>query len=106
MEQKIAKYDQIVTDQWTGYKSLNKILPNLTHIKSANTSKNFPAMYWITINFEGWPRGMQQHFFYLLECINEYIYPLNYSMSEGNVFYNLLKKTIKIKLHNCKIIIN
>ena len=34
MEQKITKDAQIKTDEWTGYKPLDKIFSNMTHIKS------------------------------------------------------------------------
>ena len=34
MQEKIVKEAQIKTDEWTGYKPLDKIFPNMTHIKS------------------------------------------------------------------------
>ena len=61
MEQKITKDAQIVTDEWTGYKPLDKIFSNMTHIKSGKKGENFPELHRVIMNFKSWLRRMHHH---------------------------------------------
>jgi transposase-like protein len=106
MEQKITKEAKILTDEWTGYKPLDKIFPNMTHIKSGKKGENFPEMHRVIMNFKGWLRGMHHHVGDLQDYINEYTYRFNRSFMKGNIFDNLLERMIKTKPHSYKMIIN
>lgn len=106
MKEKIEKEAQIKTDQWTGYKPLDKIFPNMTHIKSGKKGENFPEMHRVIMNFKGWLRGMHHHVGNLQDYINEYTYRFNRSFMKGNIFDNLLNRMVNIKPHTYKMIIN
>jgi hypothetical protein len=92
MEQKITKDAQIVTDEWTDYKLLDKIFPNMTHIKSGKKGENFPELHRVIMNFKSWLRGMHLHVGDLQDYINEYAYRFNRSFKKGNIFDNLLHR--------------
>lgn len=106
MEQKITKDAQITTDEWTGYKPLDKIFPNMKHIKSGKKGENFPEMHPVIMNFKGWLRGMHHYVGDLQDYINEYTYRFNRSFMKGNIFDNLLNKMIQTKPYTYKMIIN
>ena len=74
MEQKITKDAQILTDEWTGYKPLEKIFPNMTHKKSGKKGENFPELHRVIMNFKSWLRGIHHHVGDLQDYINEYTY--------------------------------
>ena len=106
MEQKITKDASITTDEWTGYKPLDKVFPNMKHIKSGKKGENFPEMHRVIMNFKGWLRGMHHYVGDLQDYINEYTYRFNRSFMKGNIFDNLLERMIKTKPHTYKTIIN
>ena len=106
MQEKIVKEAQIKTDEWTGYKPLDKIFPNMTHIKSGKKGENFPELHRVIMNFKGWLRGMHHHVGDLQDYINEYTYRFNRSFMKGNIFDNLLNRMINTKPQTYKMIIN
>jgi transposase-like protein len=106
MEQKITKDAQIVTDEWTGYKPLDKIFSNMTHIKSGKKGENFPELHRVIMNFKSWLRGMHHHVGDLQDYINEYTYRFNRSFMKGNIFDNLLHRMVTMKPCSYKTIIS
>lgn len=106
MEQKITKDAQIITDEWTGYKPLEKIFPNMTHKKSGKKGENFPELHRVIMNFKSWLRGMHHHVGDLQEYINEYTYRFNRSFMKGNIFDNLLNRMVVTSPRTYKSIIN
>jgi transposase-like protein len=105
MEQRITKDAQIVTDEWTGYKPLDKIFSNMTHIKSGKKGENFPELHRVIMNFKSWLRGMHHHVGDLQDYINEYTYRFNRSFMKGNIFDNLLYRMVEMKPCTYKTII-
>ena len=106
MEQKITKDAQILTDEWTGYKPLEKIFPNMTHKKSGKKGENFPELHRVIMNFKSWLRGIHHHVGDLQDYINEYTYRFNRSFMKGNIFDNLLKRMVATPPRTYKSIIN
>jgi transposase-like protein len=106
MEQRITKDAQIVTDEWTGYKPLDKIFSNMTHIKSGKKGENFPELHRVIMNFKSWLRGTHHHVGDLQDYINEYTYSFNRSFMKGNIFDNLLYRMVEMKPCLYKTIIN
>lgn len=105
MKEKIQKEAEITTDQWTGYKPLDKDFLNMKHIKSGKKGENFPEMHRIIMNFKGWLRGLHHHVHDLQDYINEYTYRFNRSFMKGNIFDNLMNRMINTTPHTYKMII-
>lgn len=106
MEQKITKDAKITTDEWTGYKPLDKVFPNMTHKKSGKKGENFPELHRVIMNFKGWLRGMHHHVGNLQEYINEYTYRFNRSFMKGNIFDNLMSRMVKTAPQTYRTIIS
>lgn len=106
MEEKITKDAQIITDQWTGYKPLDKIFTNMTHIKSGKKGENFLELHRVIMNFKSWLRGMHHHVGNLQDYINEYTYRFNRSFMKGKIFDNLLNRMVSTPPHTYKTIIS
>lgn len=96
----------ITTDEWTGYKPLEKEFENLIRIKSGKKGENFPEIHRVIMNFKGWLRGLHHHVEDLQEYINEYTYRFNRSFMKGNIFDNLMVRMINTKPHSYKLIIS
>lgn len=106
MKEKITKDAQITTDQWTGYKPLDKTFSNMTQKKSGKKGENFPELHRVIMNFKGWLRGMHHHVGDLQEYINEYTYRFNRSFMKGNIFDNLINRMVITDPKTYKTIIN
>ena len=106
MRSTITKEAKITTDEWTGYKPLDKEFENMNHIKSGKKGENFPELHRVIMNFKGWLRGLHHHVGDLQDYINEYTYRFNRSFMKGNIFDNLMKKMINTPPHHYKMIIN
>jgi transposase-like protein len=106
MKVKIDKEAEITTDQWTGYKPLEKDFVNIKHIKSGKKGENFPEMHRVIMNFKGWLRGLHHHVNDLQDYINEYTYRFNRSLMRGNIFDNLMNRMILTPPISYKMIIS
>ena len=53
MRSTIKKEAKITTDEWTGYKPLDKEFENMNHIKSGKKGENFPELHRVIMNFKG-----------------------------------------------------
>lgn len=92
MRKNIKKEAKITTDEWTGYKPLDKEFENMSHIKSGKKGENFPELHRVIMNFKAWLKGLHHHVEDLQDYINEYTYRFNRSFMKGNIFDNLMKK--------------
>jgi transposase-like protein len=106
MRSTIKKEAKITTDEWTGYKPLDKEFENMNHIKSGKKGENFPELHRVIMNFKGWLRGLHHQVGDLQEYLNEYTYRFNRSFMKGNIFDNLLHRMIKTPPCTYKTIIN
>lgn len=95
MKQNIDKGARITTDEWTGYRPLDKEFENIKHIKSGRKGENFPELHRVIMNFKGWLRGLHHHVKDLQEYINEYTYRFNRSFMKGNIFDNIVNRMVK-----------
>ena len=101
----ITKEAKITTDEWTGYKPLDKEFENMNHIKSGKKGENFPELHRVIMNFKSWLRGLHHHVGHLQDYINEYTYRFNRSFMKGNIFDNLMKRMVNTNPHFYKTII-
>lgn len=92
MRSKIKKNARVTTDEWTGYKPLDKDFENMNHIKSGKKGENFPELHRVIMNFKSWLRGLHHSVKDLQDYINEYTYRFNRSFMKGNIFDNLMSK--------------
>ncbi len=106
MKGNIEREAHITTDEWTGYKPLDKEFDNIKHVKSGKKGENFPEMHRVIMNFKGWLRGMHRHVKDLQEYINEYTYRFNRSFMKGNIFDNIMDRMVKASPATYKIIIS
>lgn len=95
MKQNIDKGARITTDEWTGYRPLDREFENIKHIKSGRKGENFPELHRVIMNFKGWLRGLHHHVKDLQEYINEYTYRFNRSFMKGNIFDNIVNRMVK-----------
>jgi len=102
----ITKEAKITTDEWTGYKPLDKEFENMNHIKSGKKGENFPELHRVIMNFKSWLRGLLHHVGHLQDYINEYTYRFNRSFMKGNIFDNLMKRMVNTNPHFYKTIIS
>ena len=105
MRTTIKKEAKITTDEWTGYKPLDKEFENMIHKKSGKKGENFPELHRVIMNFKGWLRGLHHHVGDLQDYINEYTYRFNRSFMKGNIFNNLMNRMINTPPHTYKTII-
>ncbi len=105
MRTTIKKEAKITTDEWTGYKPLDKEFENMIHKKSGKKGENFPELHRVIMNFKGWLRGLHHHVGDLQDYINEYTYRFNRSFMKGNIFDNLMNRMINTPPHTYKTII-
>ena len=105
MRTTIKKEAKITTDEWTGYKPLDKEFENMIHKKSGKKGENFPELHRVIMNFKGWLRGLHHHVGDLQDYINEYTYRFNRSFMKGNIFDNLMNRMINTLPHTYKTII-
>jgi transposase-like protein len=105
MRTTIKKEAKITTDEWTGYKPLDKEFENMIHKKSGEKGENFPELHRVIMNFKGWLRGLHHHVGDLQDYINEYTYRFNRSFMKGNIFDNLMNRMINTPPHTYKTII-
>lgn len=106
MKNTINKEANITTDEWMGYKPLDKEFENMTHKKSGKKGENFPDVHRVIMNFKGWLRGLHHYVKDLQDYINEYTYRFNRSFMKGNIFDNLINRMINTPQHYYKSIIN
>ena len=105
MRTTIKKEAKITTDEWTGYKPLDKEFENISHKKSGKKGENFPELHRVIMNFKGWLRGLHHHVGDLQDYINEYTYRFNRSFMKGNIFDNLMNRMINTPPQTYKMII-
>ena len=105
MRSNITKEAKVTTDEWTGYKPLDKEFENMNHIKSGKKGENFPELHRVIMNFKSWLRGLHHHVGHLQDYINEYTYRFNRSFMKGNIFDNLMKRMVNTNPHFYKTII-
>lgn len=105
MHKTIGKDAKITTDQWTGYKSLEKEFANMSHKKSGKKGENFPELHRIIMNFKSWLRELHYHVGDLQDYINEYTYRFNRNFMKGNIFDNLMNRMLQTPPHTYKTII-
>ena len=106
MRSTITKEAKITTDEWTGYKPMDKEFQNMNHIKSGKKGENFPELHRVIMNFKSWLRGLHHHVGDLQDYINEYTFRFNRSFMKGNIFDNLMKRMINTPPYSYKMIIN
>jgi len=105
MRENIDINAHITTDEWTGYRPLDKVFEHIRHVKSGKKGENFPEMHRVIMNFKGWLRGMHHHVKDLQEYINEYTYRFNRSFMKGNIFDNIMNRMVKAGPATYKMII-
>lgn len=105
MRENIDSTARITTDQWTGYKPLDKEFEHIRHMKSGRKGENFPELHRVIMNFKGWLRGMHHHVDDLQEYINEYTYRFNRSFMKGNIFDNIMNRMVNSRPASYKMII-
>lgn len=82
------------TDQWAGYKGLEKKFPNIVREKSEKKGKNFTDMHRCIMMFKAWLRGVHS-VKHPQAYIDEYTYRFNrHKMKEG-IFENLMNRMVE-----------
>jgi hypothetical protein len=105
MKDHISPQANVRTDQWTGYKGLEREFPNITREKSEKKGKNFAELHRCIMMFKAWLRGVHHSVKYLQSYIDEYTYRFNrHKMKEG-IFENLMNKMVQKAPYTYKMII-
>jgi hypothetical protein len=106
MKDHISPEAYVRTDQWAGYKGLEKEFPNITREKSEKKGKNFADLHRCIMMFKAWLRGVHHSVKYLQSYIDEYTYRFNrHKMKEG-IFENLMARMVRKAPYTYKMIIN
>jgi hypothetical protein len=92
----ISKDANVVTDEWTGYKTLIKDYTKLIQIPSKK-GINFPDLHIHIMNLKGWLRGIHHHCSKerLQGYLDEYHYRYNRRSNMGSIFTLLIEKMVK-----------
>ena len=105
MKDHIKPEANVRTDQWAGYKGLEKEFPNIVREKSEKKGKNFTDMHRCIMMFKAWLRGVHHSVKHLQAYINEYTYRFNrHKMKEG-IFENLMNRMVEKTPFTYKMII-
>ena len=106
MKDYISPEAEIRTDQWAGYKGLEKEFPNITREKSEKKGKNFTDLHRCIMMFKAWLRGVHHSVKYLQSYLDEYTYRFNrHKMKEG-IFENLMNRMMEKPPYTYKMIIS
>jgi len=106
MKDHISPEADVRTDQWAGYKGLEKEFPNLTREKSEKKGRNFADLHRCIMMFKAWLRGVHHSVKYLQSYIDEYTYRFNrHKMKEG-IFENLMARMVEKPPYTYKMIIS
>jgi len=91
IEKHVDKEAKIKTDQWRGYRPLQKEYKNLVQVASKQ-GRNFNTMHRFIMNFKSWLRGIHHSVKALQAYIDEYTYRFNRHFMNDNIFDNLLMR--------------
>ena len=106
MKDHISPEANVRTDQWAGYKGLEKEFPNIVLEKSEKKGKNFADLHRCIMMFKAWLRGVHHSVKYLQSYIDEYTYRFNrHKMKEG-IFENLMARMVEKPPYTYKMIIS
>ena len=106
MKDYISPEAEIRTDQWAGYKGLEKEFPNITREKSEKKGKNFTDLHRCIMMLKAWLRGVHHSVKYLQAYLDEYTYRFNrHKMKEG-IFENLMNRMMQKPPYTYKMIIS
>lgn len=104
VEQQLKK-TKITTDQFTGYKPLEKEICKNKSEKVRKKEDNLPELHRVIMNFKGWLKGLHHYVGDLLDYINEYTYRFYRRFMKRNIFDNLMNRMTKTIQHAYKMII-
>lgn len=96
----------VKTDEWTGYKPLKTVFPNLIQCPSGKKGEGFPDLHRAIMGFKGWLRGMHHHADHLQSYVDEYTYRFNRNLMGKGLFDNLLNRMMASQPHTYKMIIS
>ena len=106
MKAHIKPEAKVRTDQWAGYKGLEKEFPNIKREKSEKKGKNFKQLHRCVMMFKAWLRGVHHSASHLQAYLDEYTYRFNrHKMKEG-IFENLMQRMIKSPPYTYQMIIS
>ena len=100
----ISNEAHVITDEWTGYKPLNKEF-NITQEKS--NTRTFFQINTIIHQLKSWLRSVYSwmHEWHISRYLNEFSYRINRSQAKVNIFDSLITKMISNKHIDYKSII-
>lgn len=106
MQDHIKPEANVRTDQWAGYKGLEKEFPNIVREKSEKKGKNFGDLHRCIMVFKAWLRGVHHSVKHLQAYINEYTYRFNRNKMKEGIFENLMSRMVIKPPYTYKMIIS
>ena len=106
MKDHISPEANVRTDQWAGYKGLEKEFPNIVREKSEKKGKNFADLHRCIMMFKAWLRGVHHSVKYLQSYIDEYTYRFNRHKMKDGIFENLMTRMVEKPPYTYKMIIS
>jgi len=91
----ISKEAKIRVDGWSGYSPLSEGYENMKQEISGKKGKNFTDMHRCIMMLKGWLRGIHHSVDHLQGYIDEYTYRYNRNFMGGEIFDNLLARTVQ-----------
>jgi transposase-like protein len=88
----IKKDTYVISDGWSGYKSLKETFPNLTH-RLSNNGESFKVAHILIMNSKNWLRAL--HSYYNKEYLHIYINECFFRFNRRNHRISILDKIIE-----------
>ena len=95
VEKQACKTARIRTDGWTGHAPLKKDFPNLVRERGGEKGSNFPGMHRAITVLKAWLRGIHHSVRNLQAYLDEYTYRSDRRFMGGEIFENLMKRTVR-----------